>query len=129
MKALEGTTPPAAARSMPMGGAANVTGLAGAEGSARASAPAAAPTASSTPVAGEFLLDDRRATGATPDAATLGSAFTMLRRRIPPALLQSCHEPFDAQAVLLLTTWSDDAAVQATQREAVRQGQIGRAHF
>ena len=84
------------------------------EGVARIASPARTPDAPSA--------DDRAATGVATDGATVSRAVEMLHRVLPQPVLRACREPFDAQAVLLLTTWSDDASVQATQREAVRAG-------
>jgi len=42
-------------------------------------------------------------------------------RCVPTIVSQSCREPFDAQAVLLLFTWSEDEAVQESQREIVQR--------
>lgn len=67
-----------------------------------------------------FLFEDRRAHGVATDGATLSNAVELLHRVLPQPVLQACREPFDAQAVLLLTTWSDDEAAQAVQRQAVR---------
>ena len=62
------------------------------------------------------------AVGARPDPEATRNMLPLLSRRIPLKLLEACREPFDAQAVLLLSTWSTDDAVRDRQREAVRSG-------
>lgn len=62
------------------------------------------------------------AVGARPDPEATRNVLPLLSRRIPIKLLEACREPFDAQAVLLLSTWATDDAVRDRQREAVRAG-------
>jgi len=62
------------------------------------------------------------AVGARPDPEATRNVLPLLSRRIPLKLLEACREPFDAQAVLLLSTWSTDDAGRDRQREAVRSG-------
>ena len=63
----------------------------------------------------------RPATGVVPAASTMRSVRPMLMRRVPKPVLEACHQPFDAQAVLLLSAWADDDATRNIQRNAVRE--------
>jgi Zn-dependent protease with chaperone function len=60
------------------------------------------------------------AVGARPDPKATRNVVPLLSRRIPIKLIEACREPFDAQAVLLLSTWSTDDQIRERQRDVVR---------
>jgi uncharacterized tellurite resistance protein B-like protein len=57
---------------------------------------------------------------AVPDARTIDAVTPMLKRTLPPRLIEACREPFDAQAVLLLSAWGSTDEVRERQRDVVR---------
>ena len=85
-----------------------------------ATGPSAAPAPTAPAPVGAFLSGGRPATGVTASVTPTSHALALLHRRLPPPVLTASQQPLDAQALLLLTTWSDDASVQAMQREIVR---------